>query len=129
MFYSATVGLPQGSFYDDPAYYPNFPKDAIEISDELYNEVVRFRPVTKMTIPDENGLPMLIDIPILPPSYEEVDNQRRTYYADPIHGSDRYFAEATRMKSMGEGDWEAVRSAGIDRYKEIKRLNPWPLKE
>lgn len=57
---------------------------------------------------------------------EQTEVARQLAYADPIKGSDRYFAEATRMRAMGEDGWEAVREHGIERYKEIQTEYPWP---
>jgi len=65
----------------------------------------------------------------LPPvllTLQDVERLRITAYADPLQGSDRYFAEANRMQAMGESGWEVVRDAGIARYKEIQALYPWP---
>lgn len=65
----------------------------------------------------------------LPPvrlTRQDVERLRIGAYADPLKGSDRYFADANRMQVMGESGWEAVRDAGIARYKEIQALYPWP---
>lgn len=59
---------------------------------------------------------------------EQVESLRLRAYADPITGSDRFFAEAARMEAMGE-DQSAVaacRDAGAARYQEIQNEYPWP---
>ena len=58
----------------------------------------------------------------------EVEALRLRAYADPITGSDRYFAEAARVQAMGgtAGEVEAARSAGAARSTEIQALYPWP---
>jgi DNA-binding cell septation regulator SpoVG len=66
--------------------------------------------------------------PISVPSRAEVEAARLRAYADPITGSDRYFAEASRLRSMGadQSEIDAVRAAGAARYSEIQADNPWP---
>lgn len=69
MFYSKTTG----GFYDDPAPYEaagTWPVDAVEITDELYNQVARNRPPGKIVVADANGLPMLADPPA--PTAEQI---------------------------------------------------------
>lgn len=56
---------------------------------------------------------------------EDVEHARLSAYSDPITGSDRLFAEASRMQLMGEDGFEAVRESGIARYEKIKELFPW----
>lgn len=56
----------------------------------------------------------------------EVERLRLLAYADPITGSDRYFAEASRMDATGESGSGAYREAGVKRYSEIQSQFPWP---
>lgn len=58
------------------------------------------------------------------PTDSEVGVIRSIAYADPITGSDKLFAEASRMKIMGEAGYEDVLNNAIIRYKEIKISNP-----
>lgn len=53
--------------------------------------------------------------------------KRQIAYADPINGSDRLFAEASRMKLMSEDSWEENQAEAIARYEEIKAAYPWPI--
>lgn len=64
--------------------------------------------------------------PVAPPTREQVKALRLAAYADPVTGSDRYFAEAARMKAMGEAGADAVIAAGVARHEEIKAAYPWP---
>lgn len=64
--------------------------------------------------------------PPLPKTVEQVEAARLRAYADPLTGSDRMFAEASRMQLMGEPEFEASRAAAIDRFAEIQAANPWP---
>lgn len=66
--------------------------------------------------------------PPIPKTYEQVMDARRVAYAAPLTGSDRWFAEATRLTIMG-GTTEEIDEAkaqGAARYEEIQLENPWP---
>lgn len=123
MYYSASTN----SFYDAPENYPNFPVDAVEISSEQFDELVRFRPGDKMVAPGSDGLPRLVDIPV-PSAREQVEAKRLQAYADPITGSDRFFSEAARLQMMGaaESEVQVARQTGLERYAEIQACLPWP---
>lgn len=64
-----------------------------------------------------------------PLTKEAVEHARLLAYSDPIYGSDRLFAEASRMQLMEEEGFEAVRASAIARYREIQALYPWPEEE
>lgn len=49
---------------------------------------------------------------------------RARAYADPVTGSDRLFAEAMRMQTMGQIGYEAVRDQAVSRYEEIRSDHP-----
>ena len=61
-------------------------------------------------------------------TYDEIMNLRRMAYADPLVGSDRWFAEATRLTIMGAGadEVEVAKASGVSRYAEIQLEYPWP---
>lgn len=61
-----------------------------------------------------------------PPSRQQIEAARLRAYAEPLTGSDRYFAEAQRMQVMNEPGWESVRAAGVARFEEIQVQFPWP---
>ncbi|MGF6091112.1 hypothetical protein [Pseudomonas sp. 18173] len=62
-----------------------------------------------------------------PPQYtpEQIETLRLRAYANPLTGSDRYFAEAIRMEAMGESGWEEAQAAGVRRFNEIQKEFPW----
>ena len=127
MFYSASLN----QFYTRPEDYPTesgpfaFPADAVEITDELYNEVMLERPPEKIIVPGPDGLPMVSDP--APPSREAIEALRLQAYANPITGSDHYFAEAVRLTAQGDAKGAAsVTAAGQVRYEEIRAELPWP---
>lgn len=59
---------------------------------------------------------------------EQIEALRLYAYADPLTGSDRYFAEAVRLRAMGadQAEIDVVDAAGAARYAEIQRTYPWP---
>ena len=60
---------------------------------------------------------------------EDTNRRRLAEYADPVSGSDRFFAEANRLEAQGmQADAAAARAAGVTRYEEIKAKHPWPHK-
>lgn len=62
-----------------------------------------------------------------PPTRDEVERMRLRAYADPITGSDRYFAEAQRESLLGNAEAaEAAKALGMARFAEIQADNPWP---
>jgi hypothetical protein len=63
--------------------------------------------------------------PVVPLTREQIEARRLRAYAEPLTGSDRYFAEAQRMQIMGEEGWEAVCASGVARYEAIQTLYPW----
>ena len=61
---------------------------------------------------------------------EDTSRRRLAAYADPVSGSDRFFAEANRLEAQGmQADAAAARAAGVTRYEEIKAKHPWPSQE
>lgn len=63
----------------------------------------------------------------IPPTRQEAEVARLRAYADPLTGSDRYFAEAQRESLMGnEEAAEAAKALGMARFAEIQAENPWP---
>ena len=80
------------------------------------------------TLLSEQELQLHLNPPIVPLTTTQVDHNRKVAYADPLFGSDRWFAEATRLTIMEApaNEVEAARSNGITRYEEIQLENPWP---
>ena len=81
--------------------------------------------LVKMT-PEEVEAHLNPPIPSL--TREQIEAQRLRAYADPLTGSDRYFAEASRLQAMGAAQEEidAANAAGANRYAEIQGEYPWP---
>lgn len=58
---------------------------------------------------------------------EQVEHARLQAYANPLTGSDRYFAEALRRDAIGDTAGAAsARLAGVKRYEQIKAQYAWP---
>ena len=62
------------------------------------------------------------------PTRADIEALRQISYADPIAGSDRFFAEAARAEAMDEPADEVTRlkEAGVARAREIADMYPWP---
>lgn len=57
----------------------------------------------------------------------EVEALRLRAYAEPITGSDRYFAEAERESLLGNPEKaETAKRLGLERFAEIQAQYPWP---
>lgn len=66
-------------------------------------------------------------VPDPPPTREQVEAARLRAYADPITGSDRYFAEAQRESLLGNVEAaDAAKALGMARFAEIQAEYPWP---
>ena len=75
----------------------------------------------------EEWMPNVLPLPPLPLTRAQVEVVRLRAYADPIHGSDRYFAEAQRESLLGNAEAaEAAKELGQARFAEIQSDNPWP---
>lgn len=103
----------------------DIPKDAISVDEALWQRLLN----------EADGIWRLLDgkivkepLPVVdlpPPTREEVEALRLRAYADPLIGSDRYFAEAQRMQVMNESGWETIRDAGVKRFEDIQAQFPW----
>ncbi|MDH0098246.1 phage tail protein [Pseudomonas sp. GD04158] len=103
----------------------DIPADAVPIDDACYLSVIANPAPGKIRSHDEHGLPILIDPP--PLSREDIESARLRAYADPITGSDRYFAEAQRESLLGNAvAAEAAKVRGQARFAEIQAEHPWP---
>jgi hypothetical protein len=62
------------------------------------------------------------------PARGQVEALRLIAYADPINGSDRYFAEAQRESLLGNAEAaDAAKTLGLARFAAIQAANPWPV--
>jgi hypothetical protein len=104
----------------------DIPQGAVKVDDDLWLRITQeLDGVWKL---DSDGVISKFPLPELKPteySSDEIENLRRRAYADPLAGSDRFFAEAQRMEAMREPGWEEVRAAGIRRFNEIQLELPW----
>lgn len=126
VYWSATTGGFYISTYHEKEAIP---MDAIQISDILREELLLGEgDCGRRIIAGVNGVPELTKPAIHVRTREEVDSERNFAYANPVTGSDRWFAEATRLTIMGApaNEVEAAKSNGVARYEEIKLEYPWP---
>ncbi|CAI8965222.1 HAD family hydrolase [Pseudomonas sp. IT-P171] len=99
---------------------------AVPISEELYLQMTQ--ETDGQWVINAEGVISKVPFPadpVVPLTREQVEAQRLRAYAEPLNGSDRYFAEARRMQIMGEQGGEAVCAAGVARYEAIQALYPW----
>lgn len=103
------------------------PADAKPITGEVHREMINGPANCLRMVPGPGGMPTLIPRPT--PTRDEIAAARQQSYADPINGSDRCFAEAARLQVMGapQGEIDAAKSAGVQRYEEIQSAFPWPV--
>lgn len=101
------------------------PKDAVEIHDiDLWKRLIC--ECDGIWTRRSDGKIIKKPLPLVELSTDVVERQRLAAYADSETGSDRHFSEATRMQTMGEPGWEAVRNRAIKRFHEIQQQFPWP---
>lgn len=124
MFYSARAR----GFYSREIHGESMPPDAVEITAEQHAQLLAGQSAGKLIDADAFGLPVLRDPPPPPPlSRAEIERRRLNAYADPVAGSDRYFAEAQRESLLGNTEAaEAAKALGMARFAEIQADNPWP---
>lgn len=61
------------------------------------------------------------------PTRAMVEAERLRAYADPLTGSDRYFAEAQRESLLGNAEnAETAKRLGLERFAAIQAEYPWP---
>lgn len=121
-YYSRTTGCTYLAGVHD-----SMPDDACPIDEARYIAVIANPEPGKVRSHDPDGLPILIDPPASALTLEQVEAARLRAYADPLTGSDRYFAEAQRESLLGNAEAaEAAKALGLARFAEIQADNPWP---
>jgi hypothetical protein len=81
----------------------------------------------KTLVQDASGLPVAVPCVDPPITREQVEASRLRAYAEPITGSDRYFAEAQRESLLGNAEAaDAAKALGLARFAEIQAEYPWP---
>lgn len=119
MWYSASTN----GAYDDPSFYPDWPSDAVKISDELYAACFAICPTNKVVAPDANGLPELVD---RPPVADEVLADLARRKRDGLMRSvyDVGVIMVNREIRLAAGDAEKIeilqaKLAGLDAYADL----------
>lgn len=105
------------------------PKGAVQVDEKLFQRLVQETDCLWSLIDGKIVKQPLPEVEIPPPTREEVEALRLRAYADPLTGSDRYFAEAQRMQVMNEPGWEIIRAAGVKRFEDIQEQFPWNASE
>lgn len=103
-------------------FTPEFVKDLVDVTGNrpaegfIYNQGV-FSP------PSASSL-------ISPTNKEDTEIKRLSAYANPVTGSDRYFAEAMSLQAEGfaasSTEVKETKAKGVARKSEIKSLYPYP---
>lgn len=125
MYYSKSTN----GFYTREIHGAKMPEDTVEITAEQHSNLIEGQSNGKVITSDTNGRPILQDPPAPAPlTRDQIESLRLKAYADPITGSDRYFAEASRLQAVGAAQEEidAANAAGANRYAEIQNAYPWP---
>lgn len=118
-----------GGFYSRNIHGDNIPTEVVEITEAEHQALLEGQSRGKIISADSSGRPVLVDPPPPAPlTREQIEALRLLAYADPLTGSDRYFAEATRLQVMGadQAEIDAAKTAGTARYAEIQAEYPWP---
>ena len=125
MYYSKSTN----GFYTREIHGAKMPEDTVEITAEQHSNLIEGQSNGKVITSDTNGRPILQDPPAPAPlTRDQIESLRLKAYADPITGSDRYFAEASRLQAGGAAQAEigAANAAGANRYAETQNAYPWP---
>lgn len=116
-------------FYSEALFDPkNIPSDAVDLSKSEYLSLLDGLS-KNMEIANQAGRPVCVERKPVPLTREQVEANRLLAYSDPVTGSDRFFAEASRLQAMGatQEEIDAAKAAGAQRYQEIQSEHPWPV--
>lgn len=124
MFYAKSTG----GFYDSAIHGDNMPADVVEITTAAHAELLAGQSHGMQITCGEDGYPFLANPPApVPLTRGQIEASRLRAYADPITGSDRYFAESSRESLLGNTEAaEAAKALGLARFAEIQAEYPWP---
>jgi hypothetical protein len=78
IYYSKTTK----GFYCTEIHGTNIPSDCVEISVETHQALLNEQSEGKQIVPDENGYPITIIPPAIPPTWEQIRSQRDTLLKD-----------------------------------------------
>lgn len=115
-------------FYSPGVHGDNIPEDAVEVSSARYAEVMEQHALGLRIVAGPDGGPVAVDQPSPEPlDRAAIEAARLVAYADPLTGSDRYFAEAQRESLLGNAEAaDAAKALGMARFVAIQAEFPWP---
>jgi hypothetical protein len=118
MFYSKSTG----GFYN-PAIHTNIPVDAVEISEEYWNELLDGQAIGKMIVANDEGYPVLVDRP--GPTTAELEAIERSWRNMQIATTDpvvtRYRDEVERWPTL----LTPAQYIELQTYRHVLRI--WPV--
>lgn len=116
-----------GGFFRSDVHGDNMPADSLPLTKEDYQALLAGQSAGKIIQPGASGFPILVDAAPRAMTREMIEESRLRAYADPLVGSDRYFAEAQRESLLGNAEAaEAAKALGLARFAEIQAEYPWP---
>jgi hypothetical protein len=72
IYYSKTTK----GFYCDEIHGTNIPSDCVQITKEQHTNLLNEQSQGKQIVPDENGYPITIVPPVIPPTWEQIRAKR-----------------------------------------------------
>ena len=102
IYYSKTTK----GFYCEEIHGTNIPSDSVQITKEQHVNLLNEQSQGKQIVPDDNGYPIAIIPPVIPPTWEQIRSQRDAF----LTASDwAAFPDATPKPSKEA--WIAYRQA------------------
>jgi len=77
-FYSKTTK----GFYCEEIHGTNIPSDRVQITKEQHADLLNDQSQGKQIVPDENGYPIAIIPPVIPPTWEDIRSKRNFLLKD-----------------------------------------------
>ncbi|RIJ12033.1 hypothetical protein DXT77_05745 [Pseudomonas sp. 91RF] len=99
-------------------------EDNVQLSNQEFQALFAAQSSGKQIVPGPEGKPIATD-PV-PYTREQIERLRNAAYSDIQTGTDRLFAEVSRLKLMNEPGWEDAQARAVARYQEIQAEFPWP---
>ena len=121
IYYSKT----KRGFYCDEIHGTNIPSDCVQITKEQHTNLLNEQSQGKQIVPDENGYPITIIPPTIPPTWEQIRGQRDALLKDSDWSA---FPDATPKPSKEA--WLTYRQALRDLPQNFKNPSEviWPEK-
>lgn len=98
-------------------------EDNIELTSGEFAELFAGQAAGSRIVTGADGKPVLAEQE--PLTRTQIDRLRYTAYADERSGSDRLFAEASRMRLMNETGADEALAVAVARFDEIQAAYPW----